>query len=185
MIYPVPPELLHKLVSGNPKTGKMTWLFRPAEFFPDAHAAKAWNARYAESPAFESLRTDGYLSGRLFRKSYKAHRVIWALHYGVWPAQQIDHINREKADNRISNLREATPSQNSRNVASKPGSSSRFLGVSLHKPTGTWSAKLSVAGKHTSLGYFNCEVAAARAYDAAAFADSGEFANLNFPEDPA
>jgi len=89
-----------------------------------------------------------------------------------------DHKNGNGLDNRRCNLRDATPSQNGGNSGKKRKiTSSRFKGVCLHKQTGKWVAR--AAGEH--LGLFSSEVAAARAYDAAAKKRWGEFAKLNFP----
>lgn len=89
----------------------------------------------------------GYLSVYADRRSYPAHCIIWAMHYGVWPELQIDHINRDKSDNRLENLRLATPSQNCQNRG-KP------LGVYFHKVSQKWCAYVYNKRKMISLGYF-------------------------------
>lgn len=85
-------------------------------------------------------------------EKFMEHRVIFFICNGYWP-KVVDHINRDKFDNRIENLRGVTVSQNSFNVSNKP------TGARLHK-SGKWEAYASVDKKFKSLGYFNCETAA-------------------------
>jgi hypothetical protein len=95
----------------------------------------------------------------------------------------IDHINGDSLDNRRANLRLATPSQNAYNRAKiRSKKSSRYIGVYFEKATGRWTVKIRIGrGKRLWLGRFNSEIAAARAYDAAAKKYHKEFAVLNFP----
>jgi len=97
-----------------------------------------------------------------------------------WPG--CDHINGDGLDNRRTNLREATRSQNMANRRkSVPGSASRFKGVSLHADRRQWRAQIGIRGKRVYLGLFPSEEGAARAYDEQARVAFGEFAALNFP----
>lgn len=100
------------------------------------------------------------------------------------PAAETDHVDRNGLNNRRSNLRTSTPSQNRANVVKRSGCSSRFKGVTWDRSRGRWQAKIQLMGRSRSLGRFDDETAAARAYDAAARAAWGEFAWLNFPEVP-
>jgi hypothetical protein len=93
----------------------------------------------------------------------------------------VDHRNRDGLDNRRSNLRFATRSQNRCNTnLNKAGCSSQYRGVYWHKQKKHWRANLQFEGKWIWLGAFDSEIAAARAYDAAAKKYHGEFARLNF-----
>lgn len=95
-----------------------------------------------------------------------------------WP--QTDHINGDGLDNRRTNLRPVTAGQNVAN--SRKGKwSSRYKGVSWCKRTKRWRANIMVDGRQPSLGYYDVEEDAARAYDAAARRHFGEYAALNFP----
>jgi hypothetical protein len=86
------------------------------------------------------------------------HRVIFAWCAGYWPSQFIDHINRNPLDNRINNLREATPRQNQFNTK-------RFnKGASWHKRVQRWGASIFVDGRKVSLGYFDTKEEAQKAY---------------------
>jgi hypothetical protein len=92
----------------------------------------------------------------------------------------VDHRNTDTLDNRNSNLRLATRSQNQWNRRKTKNTSSQFTGVSFYKRHGNWTACINVAKKRIFLGYFNSEVEAAKAYDEAAKKYHGEFAQLNF-----
>jgi hypothetical protein len=97
----------------------------------------------------------------------------------------VDHIDRNPLNNTRANLRFCTHSENQRNKASKPLSTSKYLGVHWHKKDCKWQATIRVEGKKVYLGSFKSEEDAARAYDAAAREHHGQFANPNFKEIPA
>lgn len=97
-------------------------------------------------------------------KRYNAANIIWLYHYGVMPDVLIDHINHDKSDNRIENLRLATQKENSRNRSLGVKNTSGVIGVDKHE--GKWSARIiNNEGKRISLGRFKTfkEAAAARA----------------------
>ena len=104
---------------------------------------------------------------------YRLHRLIWFYHYEVWPKDQLDHIDGDNTNNRIENLREATRSQNNWNTKSRSGSSSRFKGV--HRFRNRWRARCCINGKYTSLGCFETEEEAAKAYASFVKPLHGEF----------
>lgn len=96
----------------------------------------------------------------------------------------VDHKDRNRLNNKRSNLRSVTHSQNMMNTAKKTRmgrASSRFRGVYLRSDTGMWAAEIREFKKKTNLGCFENEEDAAKAYDSAAIALRGEFAMLNFP----
>ena len=171
--HEIAPEILQSVLKYDPETGRLFWLRR-------ADARECWNTRYAGKEAFTSLTSDGYRQGGIFGKVYLAHRVIWTLETGAWPAEFLDHIDGCKANNRLSNLREATCGQNCRNRKSHRGSSSKYLGVSWNKVREKWQAFIRTDGKQKFLGLFEYEKEAALAYDRAARTHFGAFANPNF-----
>lgn len=123
-----------------------------------------------------------YLQVIVHGTRYPAHRVAWALYYGEWPKGSLDHINRDKHDNRIDNLRLATAAQNARNTTSRQNSTSKYLGVSAFR--GKWRASIGSGGQVMQLGDFDDEKDAALAYDCAAVMLHREFAAPNLIENP-
>ena len=107
----------------------------------------------------------GYLRMKLNRKSYKAHRIAWLLTYGSWPVDQIDHINGNKKDNRLANLRNVSNRENSRNKKIYKNNTSGTIGVSFDKSKQGYVASIMINGKHKNLGVFKNkeEAIAARA----------------------
>lgn len=109
---------------------------------------------------------DGYWRIGFRKRYFLAHRLAWFYVYGEWPKGEIDHINRQRADNRISNLREATRGQNVHNriVKNKTG----FRGVYLSESKKKWYAQIKINGKSQHLGFFNTPEEASAAYKTAA-----------------
>lgn len=112
-----------------------------------------------------SLGSDGYASIYICGRNIKSHRAAWMYVYGVWPERDLDHINGDRCDNRICNLREATRAENTQNIgrAYKNNKSSGVLGVYLHA-CGKWQAKIQVNKKSKSLGLFDSIEDASAAY---------------------
>lgn len=109
------------------------------------------------------------------------HRFVLDLPQTPTKWDVVDHINKDGLDCRRSNLRIGSNSHNLANSERRPGSS-RFKGVTWDASRSRWMAQIVVDEKHRYLGRFKDEVAAARAYNAAAFAAWGEFAFLNDTE---
>lgn len=103
-----------------------------------------------------SLNKDGYREVKVFGRTYLEHRVIWLYHYGEFPNQFIDHINRAKSDNRIENLREATRGENSQNMPeTNPfNKKSGYRGVIWIEKTKRWTARITVDGKAMGFGHY-------------------------------
>lgn len=150
------PSYLKECIKYNPKSGKMTWLDRPAHHFKSGqksadHQASIWNAKFAGCPAFAHVGNHGYKTSSLGGKRMLAHRVAWAVYYGEWPEGEIDHINGDPTDNRIANLRCVTRQQNAKNRSVKSGGS---RGVYWYAPTSRWAVKIHSGGKMHHVGYF-------------------------------
>lgn len=101
------------------------------------------------------------------------------MHSMILDGKEIDHIDHNGLNNQKSNLRLCTRSENSMNKTKRRGVSSIYKGVSFFKKGGKWMAQITSAGKSIYLGYFVCEIDAARAYNTKATELFGEFANLN------
>jgi hypothetical protein len=157
---------LEDVLRYEPDTGKFFWL-----------VARPRKTR-AGDPAGH-LNKAGYIEIRYNHTTYQAHRIAWYLHTGEDPLTlQIDHINGDPADNRIINLRLATPAQNAKNIRKKENTTSSYKGASWHKKTGKWQAQIKVDGRNIYLGYYNTQLDAHLAYCAAAARLHGEFANF-------
>lgn len=136
-----------------PNSGVFTWRNRE-------DASKSWNARFSGKEAFTYQNKRGYKTTNIRFEScgnpvpLLAHRVAWALIYNEWPSGQIDHINGDKADNRICNLRDVVNAENAKNMALKSSNKTGVSGVYLHKQTGKWCAQINAFGKTVGLGLF-------------------------------
>jgi len=87
-------------------------------------------------------------------KHYLLHRLIWLYVYGSFPKKNIDHINRDPSDNRLSNLRNVSQICNMRNVANFKHGTSGVKGVNFHKPRNKWRAVMVINQVKKSLGYY-------------------------------
>jgi hypothetical protein len=141
----------------EPETGKLFWL--EYEGMP-----KRGYAQWVGKEAFTSCKPEGYRQGMVGGHGCLAHRVAWALHYGEWPDDQIDHINGVTDDNRISNLRVVTNQENQKNRTMSSNNTSGITGVVWDKFRRKWRARITVNGRKLGLGRFKTleEAAAAR-----------------------
>ena len=139
-------EVLHY----NPESGDFTWL----------KVAGRGDIVGRLAGGIEVL---GYRRIRIFRKMYKAHRLAWLYTYGSFPADQIDHINGIRDDNRLANLRTVTNAENGRNTKMHSDNTSGVVGVHWDKRDEAWRAKISDSGKQLHLGYFKDLVSAVAA----------------------
>lgn len=121
---------------------------------------------------------EGYVEVSLCGKGYKAHRVIVALVTGVWPKDEVDHTDLNRANNIWENLRLATRTQNLQNKPLYKNSTSKLKGVTWHKKEQKWRAQIQVNKKKIVLGRFPTAKAAHIAYQAAAKKHFGEFARV-------
>lgn len=137
-----------------------------------------WNALWTRE--LGRTRTSPY-AGTLLRRDGQRVRSRVLMHVLIMGHRGVDHVNHNGLDNRRSNLRPATNSQNAANRRPYAGRSSRFKGVSWDKQKSRWFVLITVNGRRRYLGRFRDEEAAARAYDAAARELFGGFACLNFP----
>lgn len=146
-------EYLRECLDYNPETGVLTWKERPRSHFATDGGHKIFNAQFPGKRIVGKY-DKGYICLSLNNLVHKAHRVIWAIYHGSWPADQVDHINMDKSDNRIANLKEATADENSRRMSLYRNNRSGIIGVSWAKHCNRWKAYIGVNGRQIVLGYF-------------------------------
>jgi citrate synthase len=117
-----------------------------------------------------SLSYRGYRKMNLLKKSYELHRIAWLIHYGDWPKKNIDHINGDKSDNRICNLRDATVAENARNMSKSRANTSGHVGVRYYEKIRKWRAEIKVNYKNISIGHFSTKEEAIEARKSAEIA---------------
>lgn len=106
-------------------------------------------------------------------RGIRMHRLIM----NCPDSKEVDHINRNRLDNRKENLRICTRTENCRNRGENKDNTSGYKGVNFHKPLGKWRAKIVLNNKHIHLGYFDNPKDAARAYNDAAKKNGFGFLN--------
>tara|TARA_R110002153_G_C13015853_1_gene466853 strand:- start:47 stop:565 length:519 start_codon:yes stop_codon:yes gene_type:complete len=157
---------------------EMKWIKDSLTYCPDTGRLR-WKERFSNRVAKDllvsSLDGNGYVRvSHIFngkRRTFKGHRVGWFLHYGYQPTM-LDHINQDKSDNRIINLRECSMTKNLGNQ--KPSNVLGIKGV-VKKRDGKYQARCF----KVHLGLFDDPIDAAKAYDAEAIKVFGEFAYTN------
>jgi len=132
---------LKELMHYSPDTGVFTWMQALG--------------RVKAGDIAGVLHHDGYILIKTGGKMYLAHRLAWLYKTGCWPADMVDHINRNKADNRWCNLREATRSQNAQNAGLQINNSSGVRGVDWCKQEGKWRVRCTLNGKRYNLGLYD------------------------------
>jgi hypothetical protein len=160
----VTPEYLCRRLSCDFDSGNLIWKKAMASDFPKGkyppeRICAQWNNRLAGKPALTALSL-GYRVGNVGGNMLKAHRVIWAMYYGEWPNGEIDHINGNPQDNRISNLRLCKNGENQRNMAKWRGKDLP-IGVSKHREK--FRAYIRPNKKQIHLGLFDTPEAASAA----------------------
>lgn len=130
-------QFLNECISYSAISGSFIWKKRPASHFKSLRSMNSWNAKYSGGKA-GAVTSQGYIAISLNKKLFFSHRLAWFMYYGVWPHQQIDHINRNKQDNSIDNLRDVSPSDNLFNRGFLTNNKSGCNGVSFCNTTKTW-----------------------------------------------
>lgn len=121
-----------------------------------------------------SVNVQGYLRIGILGKTYLAHRLVWLYMYGEFPTI-IDHINGNKVDNRLENLRECTASQNLHNREKPSSNTSGYKGVYKYKKTDRFYSQIMLNGKGIHLGIWDSAKDAHNAYKKASDTLLGEF----------
>jgi hypothetical protein len=161
---PIRASLVRELLDYAPDTGVLTWRVALTSFIKVGQVAGKTDKR-------------GYSQIGIGRRNYMAHRLAWLHVHGTWPPNQIDHINGNPADNRISNLRLATASQNIANSRLHCDSTSGLKGICFVKKQKRWAARIQRDGRRRYVGFFDTAEEAHAAYCHAAQELFGEFAN--------
>jgi len=131
---------LKELLDYYPDIGEFFWLV-------DRKGTRAGNIAGFNKGGYTQIGIEGSI--------FYAHRLAWLYVYGYFPENGIDHINRNKSDNRICNLREVSRSCNLRNTGNKKNNTSSIKGVSWHKPTKRWHSQIGLNRKVYNLGYYH------------------------------
>lgn len=133
-------EIVDSILTYNPETG---------DFVSNVNSNK-WKI----GQTVGSLRKDGYLSVMINGKNYMLHRLAFLIMEGEMPEKLVDHINRNRVDNRWCNLRKADYELNCRNAGLAKNNKSGHKGISFHKKSKKWQVFISQDGKPVYLGLF-------------------------------
>ena len=150
-------ELLCALLHYDEETGILTWktrdpsMFAGLKFSADA-TCRMWNSKFPRKRADRTARK-GYRRVGIFNRNYAAHRIIWKMVHGT-DACEVDHVDGDPSNNRLSNLREVTHSENMRNTKRPSTNVSGVAGVNWYKKNAKWSAYIKADRRKIHLGYF-------------------------------
>jgi hypothetical protein len=163
----LPIERLHEVFWVSFDTGIVTWKSAPA--------------RCVKVGSIVGVkRQTGHLWVQIDGKAIALHRIIWAMHYNVWPNGMIDHINQNPKDNRICNLRIASKSQNAANISKAPiTNKTGYKNVSFNKKTNKYVSYITSNSKRHHLGLFETPELAYNAYILASVKYNGEYLPFN------
>ena len=155
-------ERVRELLDYDPDTGELRW--RVSRGSAPAGAVAG------------SLALHGYIKVHVDGRHYYAHRIIWLHVYGRWPREQVDHVDLDGMNNRLSNLREATGSQNGAKRKVRKDNRIGYKGVRRHR--NTYQALIRKQGVRLYLGCFPTAEEAHAAYARAAADAHGEYARV-------
>lgn len=164
----IPHEFLACLMDYNPESGKLIWKSRGLDMFHGdkmmsaSSRWKAWNKKFSGKEAFVGI-SGGYKQGSAFGMTFLAHRVAYAIHNKISDFDFIDHINGDRTDNRIQNLRCVSHAENTRNQSLNSRNTSGVNGVSFCKRNGMWCVRV----RYKIIGYYSALSDAAEAREAA------------------
>jgi len=152
------PKLLRKLLRYDADTGRLFWRERMPNMFGQSGyggstgQCSRWNARHSGAEALTNIDAYGYRAGRIMGQLYKAHRVVWCIETGGQIFGQLDHVNGDRLDNRMCNLRVATSLDNARNAKKSARNKSGSSGVWRNGKV--WVAQIGGGKNREYLGSF-------------------------------
>lgn len=154
-------DYVRSVLNYDPETGLFTW-------------KSGVNRRLAAGAIAGTQHGSGYISIQINGHIYLAHRLAWLYVFGRWPSGFLDHINGDRGDTRIANLREASRVENNRNKRTPSHNTSGFKGVHVAS-NGRVQAHIGVGRRQLYLGSFGSIEEARAAYEAAAQRYFGSF----------
>lgn len=158
------PIKVREALDYNELTGEMIWKVRPRSHFNSDRGCNIFNTSHSGTVA-GTTGNHGYRQVNLFGKIYLVHRVIMLMKNSEMPEHDVDHINGNRVDNRLCNLRLATRRENLKNRMLSTKNSSGINGVSWDKRYKNWTARIRIEGKYLYIGNFeNKEDAALARY---------------------
>lgn len=151
-------DLLNACVTLDKSTGYLYWKNRPVWTFNQGkydikREAHRWNSRHEGFQAFNTLSKYGYLSGRLSGVSLYSHRVVWAVYHGDFPELWLDHLDGNRSNNKIENLREVSYKDNNKNSSLRSDNKTGCVGVTVRQSKFIVNIK-DCFGKQIQLGTF-------------------------------
>jgi len=150
-------SILKELIHYNPDTGVFTWLHRDQKWFKTYRSYRSYCGKYVGKKAGASILSrvgKRYIHVMVLDKDHLAHTLVWLYTYGVWPDDEIDHIDGNGENNKLLNLRSVTGLENHKNKRLPSTNKSGRIGVHWHKRDRHWRAEIKVEQKTINLGGF-------------------------------
>ncbi len=161
-ILPLPPlSELRQILHYDSENGLLIHLKRNPEMFSDGGLGKhtnckRWNTKFAGKKAGYIDKSNNSLTIKINSEKYYGHRICYSLYHNIeLPVEiEIDHKNRDRSDNRITNLRIANRGQQNQNTKIRSDNTSGYKGISWDKVRCKWKVRINVDGKEIMLGRF-------------------------------
>jgi hypothetical protein len=145
-------EILQEYFNYDSETGRLIWKYRDISKFKNKHAHAVFTSRFVGN-VVGGLDSKGYFIVNVDKNIYYQHRVIWKLVTGKEPEFQIDHINGNRSDNRLENLRDVNCSENNDNKRLSKANTSTLKNIRFKKSSKLWYVSKRVQGLNYSIAY--------------------------------
>jgi len=146
---------MNEFISYNADTGELFWKVRRPNRHQTDRGLAVFNSKFPGKRVASKLDSRGYKVTSILGKHLMQHRIVWAINTGEWPDSDIDHINGDRSDNRMKNLRSVDRQENMRNKGLYKTNKAGVPGVSFHSRDKVWTAKISDNKRQVHLGYFD------------------------------